>query len=94
MGYIEELRAVVGTRRLILTGVREIWEETGLHIGNLQLIQVFSGKDFFTKLPNGDEYFHDTIAYATKDIRCGILIPDGIETEKVDIFKPSFFRTD
>ncbi|MEW5597098.1 NUDIX domain-containing protein [Peribacillus frigoritolerans] len=68
---------------------REIWEETGLHIGNLQLIEVFSGRDFFTKLPNGDEYFHVTIAYATKEIRSGILRPDGIETKKVDFFKPA-----
>ena len=122
MGYIEELRSLVGTRPLILTGVavlvinqdghflmvqddekwklpggyieleetaeeagrREVWEETGIVIGNLQLIGVFSGKNFFTKLPNGDEYFPVTIAYVTKDIRSGELKPDGIETQKVE----------
>ncbi|WP_053111010.1 NUDIX domain-containing protein [Bacillus sp. 445_BSPC] len=79
MGYIEDLRALVGTRALILTGVtvlvidqnsrflmvqsekmwklpggfielgesaeeacrREILEETGINIGNLQLIEAF-----------------------------------------------------
>lgn len=128
MGYIEELRALVGTRPLILTGVavlvidqhdrflmvqsdemwklpggyielgesaeeagiREILEETGMHIGNLQLIGVFSGKNFYTKLPNGDKYYPVTIAYATKDIRSGNLKPDGIETQKVQFFNWSF----
>ena len=84
MGYIEELRALVGTKPLVLTGVtvlvidqhrrflmvesdniwklpggfielgesaeeacrREILEETGVNIGNLQLIDVFSGKNY------------------------------------------------
>jgi ADP-ribose pyrophosphatase YjhB (NUDIX family) len=125
MGYIEELRALVGTRPLNLTGVtvlvidrydrflmvqsdeiwklpggfielgesaedagrREILEETGMNIGNLQLIGVFSGKNFYTKLPNGDEYFPITIAYMTKDIRSGDLKPDGIETQMVQFFK-------
>jgi ADP-ribose pyrophosphatase YjhB (NUDIX family) len=132
MGYIEELRAFVGTRPLVLTGVavlvidkhgrfllveydkmwklpggfielgesaeeagrREIWEETGLNIGNLQLIGVISGKNFFKKLPNGDEYFHITIAYVTRDIRSGNLKPDGIETQKVQFFKRSVLPKD
>jgi ADP-ribose pyrophosphatase YjhB (NUDIX family) len=127
LGYIEELRSLVGTRPLVLTGVavlvidkhdrfllvqademwklpggfielgesaeeaarREIWEETGLNIEKLHLIGVISGKNFFTKLPNGDEYYHVTIAYVTKDIRSGELRPDGIETQKVQFFKPS-----
>ena len=67
-------------------GRREILEETGLNIGDLQLIGVFSGKKFFTKLSNGDEYFPVTIAYVTKDIHSGELKPDGIETQKVQIF--------
>ena len=124
MGYIEELRALVGTRPLILIGVvvvvldqenrllmveseqkwklpggfielgesaeeagiREIWEETGLTIKQLELIDVFSGKTFFTKLSNGDEYFPVTLAYVTKDIPCGLPTPDGIETQKAEFF--------
>lgn len=38
-------------------------EETGTEIGTLQLISVFSGKEFFVKLPNGDEFYPITIAY-------------------------------
>lgn len=95
MGYIEELREVVGSRPLNLAGVavavfneqgqillqqrwngmwgvpggfvelgesieaagrREVLEETGIEIGTLQLATVFSGKECFVKLPNGDEF--------------------------------------
>lgn len=132
MGYIEELRALVGTRPLILTGVtalvidqysrflmvqadnvwklpggfielgetaeeacrREIFEETGVNIGKLQLIGVFSGKDFYTKLPNGDEYYPITIAFVTEDIQSGDLRPDEIEIQKAQFFKWSAFPRD
>ncbi|WP_057915688.1 NUDIX hydrolase [Peribacillus muralis] len=129
MGYIEDLRALVGTRALLLTGVtvlvidqnsrflmvqsnkmwklpggfielgesaeeacrREILEETGMNIGNLQLIGVFSGKEYFTKLPNGDEYFPVNIAYVTEDILSGDLKPDDMEIQNVQFFKWSSF---
>jgi ADP-ribose pyrophosphatase YjhB (NUDIX family) len=132
MGYIEELRDLVGTRPLNLTGVtvividqdsrflmvesdkmwklpggfielgesaeeacrREILEETGITIGDLQLIGVFSGENYFTRLPNGDEYFPINIAYVTEEIRSGDLKPDEIETQKVQFFKWSSFPTD
>lgn len=132
MGYIEDLRALVGTRPLILTGVsvlvidehfrfllvesdktwklpggfielgetaeeagrRELLEETGITIGDLQLIGVFSGKDYYTKLPNGDEYYPITIAFVTEDIRSVDLEPDGIEIQKVKFFKWSNFPKD
>ncbi|KAA9013354.1 NUDIX hydrolase [Niallia endozanthoxylica] len=132
MGYIEELRELIGTRALILTGVvvvvldqenrllmvesdkgwklpggfielgesaeeagrREIWEETGLIIDNLELIGVISGKDFLTKLSNGDEYFPVTLVYVTKDIKGGFLTPDGMETQKAEFFHWSFLPED
>ncbi|MEW5553458.1 NUDIX domain-containing protein [Peribacillus frigoritolerans] len=132
MGYIEDLRALVGTRPLILTGVavlvidqhfrflmvqsdkkwkfpggfieigetaeeacrRELLEETGITIGNLQLIGVFLGKDYYTKLPNGDEYYPITLAFVTEDIRSGDLKPDDIEIQKVQFFKSSAFPKD
>lgn len=126
MEYIDELRSLVGTRPLNLTGVtvlvidrdgrflmvqnkdkswklpggfmelgeaaeetgrREILEETGISIGSLQLIGVYSGKNYFTKLPNGDEYFPICIAYMTDDVLGGDLEPDYIETHKVKYFK-------
>lgn len=125
MGYIEELRKVVGSRPLNLAGVavavfneqgqillqqrrngiwgvpggfvelgesteeagrREVFEETGIEIGTLQLISVFSGKEFFVKLPNGDEFYPITIAYLCKDIKGGLLKADRIESLSVQFF--------
>ncbi|KWW51045.1 DNA mismatch repair protein MutT [Bacillus cereus] len=125
MGYIEELRKVVGSRPLNLAGVavavfneqgqillqqrqngiwgvpggfvelgesteeagrREVFEETGVEIGTLQLISVFSGKEFFVKLPNGDEFYPITIAYLCKDIKGGLVKADGIESLSVQFF--------
>lgn len=108
MGYIEELRQLVGNRPLILVGAvvvlvdsreqilleqrqhpkgvwglpgglmelgestedvarREALEETGLHIGELQLINIYSGPDYFTTAQNGDQFYSVTAAYFTKD---------------------------
>ncbi|KAA0966253.1 NUDIX hydrolase [Sporosarcina sp. ANT_H38] len=128
MGYIEDLRKVVGNQPLILTGVavavineageflfqkrrdglwgvpggfielgesteeagrREVLEETGIEIGKLDLIGVFSGKQHFVKLPNGDEFYPVTIAYVSKEIKGGILKADGIETTEAKFFKVS-----
>jgi 8-oxo-dGTP pyrophosphatase MutT (NUDIX family) len=109
MGYIEELRAIVGHRPLILVGSlvimkdekgrillqqrkhpygfwglpgglmelgesteetarREVWEETGLVLGNLKMIDVVSGADNFIKAPNGDEFYMVTVVYETSEI--------------------------
>ncbi|PFE96112.1 DNA mismatch repair protein MutT [Bacillus thuringiensis] len=125
MGYIEELREVVGSRPLNLAGVavavfneqgqillqqrrngmwgvpggfvelgesieaagrREVLEETGIEIGTLQLATVFSGKECFVKLPNGDEFSPITIAYLCKDITGGLLKADGVESLHVQFF--------
>ncbi|HHQ1470095.1 TPA: NUDIX hydrolase [Bacillus anthracis] len=67
-------------------GRREVFEETGIEIGTLQLISVFSGKEFFVKLPNGDEFYPITIAYLCKDIKSGLLKADGIESLSVQFF--------
>ena len=128
MGYIEDLRKIVGNRPLNLVGVavavmnengelllqrrangqwgvpggfielgesteeagrREVLEETGLEIGKLDLVGVFSGKQHFVKLPNGDEFYPVTIAYMSKDIKGGVLKADGQETTEAMFFKTS-----
>ncbi|WP_163852847.1 NUDIX hydrolase [Paenibacillus elgii] len=107
MGYIEELRSLVGHRPLIFVGSvvivqdsndrillqqrkhpfgtwgipgglmelgetaedtarRELLEEAGITIGELELIDVFSGPQNFIKAPNGDEFYVVTIAYSTR----------------------------
>lgn len=105
MGYIEDLRKLVGHRRLILCGGsvvirnergelllqkrvhpegrwafpgglmelgestedtarREVREETGLELGELRLIGVYSGPDHLCSAPNGDEWYVVNAAYA------------------------------
>ena len=126
LGYIEELRGIVGHRPLLLTGVgvvvfnqkgevllqknidriwgipggfmepgesteeagrREVFEETGIEIGYLDLVTVVSGKNTFRKLENSDEYYSVTIIYVTSEIIGGSLKADGIETTEVRFFE-------
>ena len=125
MGYIEELRGLVGHRPLLLTGVgvgvfnhvgeillqknfeekwgipggfmelgesteetgrREVFEETGIQVGQLELVTTISGEHTFTKLKNNDEYYSVTIIYVSTDIIGGTLKADGFETTEVGFF--------
>lgn len=120
MGYIEDLRAVVGHRPLILVGAvvviadeqdrvllqqrihpygkwafpgglmelgesaedtarREVFEETALELGELRLIDIFSGPQTFMTAANGDEFYAVTIAYSTREAR-GEMIVDRSES--------------
>ncbi|MBO0959627.1 NUDIX hydrolase [Neobacillus sp. MM2021_6] len=125
MGYIEELREIIGNRPIILVGAvvavldakgkillqkrpegiwglpgglmelaesaedaarREVFEETGIEIGQLQLVDVFSGKQYFRKLANGDEFYPVTIAYTSKDMKNNIIKIDGKESIDAGFF--------
>lgn len=125
MGYIEDLRKLVGTRPLILVGAavavvdeqgkillqqgangiwglpgglmeleesteeaarREVFEETGIEIGQLELVGVFSGKQYYRKLPNGDEFYPVTIAYLSRDIKKSTIEVDGVESIDAGFF--------
>lgn len=133
MGYVEELRAIVGHRPLILVGSvvvitdhkgkillqerrhphgvwglpgglmelgesiedtarREVYEETGLHIQNLNLIGVFSGTEHFVKADNGDEFYVVTAAFHTSDFS-GALRIDNEESLGFSFFDPSSLPT-
>ena len=108
MGYVEELRALIGHKCINLCGSvvvlqnekgqilmqqrvyptgkwglpgglmelgesteetarREVFEETGLHIGELRLLGVYSGKDYLCIAQNGDEFYTVVTAYITTD---------------------------
>ena len=108
MGYIEELRALVGHRRLILAGAscvirncrgelllqqrvypegrwcfpgglmelgesvqdtarREVLEETGISVGRLRLIGVYSGPDHLCRAANGDEWYVVNTSFLAED---------------------------
>lgn len=47
------------------TARREVLEETGLTIGELELIHLLSGKDGYVVCPNGDEVYSITAVYVT-----------------------------
>lgn len=49
------------------TARREVKEETGLDVGSLKLLNVFSGKDYYLKVPNGDELYSVTAVYLTNE---------------------------
>lgn len=50
------------------TAKREVFEETGLTVGKLKLIDVFSREGSYIKVPNGDEFYAVTVAYYTNEI--------------------------
>ena len=45
---------------------REVLEETGLIVSDLELCQVFSGPDYYYKIDNGDEFYSVIVIYQTK----------------------------
>ncbi|MDX5475878.1 MAG: NUDIX hydrolase, partial [Bacillaceae bacterium] len=64
---------------------REVLEETGLVVENLQLVNVFSGSDYYLKVANGDELYSVTAVYYTNDVSGEIKI-DYTESEKMQYF--------
>jgi len=118
MGYIEDLRAAIGHRPVILTGSvviicdedgrillqersyprgkwglpgglmelgesteetarREALEETGLTLGRLTLINVYSGAHYLCKAANGDEWYCVMIGYYTREFTGTPTVSDG-----------------
>ncbi|MEU9188970.1 NUDIX hydrolase [Streptomyces sp. NPDC048484] len=47
------------------TGRREVLEETGLAVGQLELLGIYSGASCYYRYPNGDEIYNVTAAYLT-----------------------------
>ncbi|MBN6205116.1 NUDIX hydrolase [Ralstonia pickettii] len=64
---------------------REVFEETGLIIQNLKLLNVFSGAEHYLKVQNGDELYSVTAVYYTSDVDGEIKI-DYSESEKIQYF--------
>jgi 8-oxo-dGTP pyrophosphatase MutT (NUDIX family) len=118
MGYVEELRSIVGHKPLILVGSvvivlddegrilmqkrrepygswglpgglmelgesseetakREVKEETGLSIGSLNLLSVFSGKQNYIKISNGDEFYVVEVAFTTRDVNGKLIVNES-----------------
>ncbi|MRG86070.1 NUDIX hydrolase [Salinibacillus xinjiangensis] len=68
------------------TARREVKEETGLSIGELKLLDIFSGPEFYFKVANGDELYSVTAVYVTHEIE-GKLEIDERESIDVQFFK-------
>ncbi|TDQ32157.1 NUDIX hydrolase [Aureibacillus halotolerans] len=64
---------------------REVFEETGLVVKNLKLLNVFSGSEYYFKVPNGDELYSVTAVYYTRDVSGDMKI-DYSESEKMQYF--------
>lgn len=67
------------------TASREVLEETGLNVSELELCHVFSGPDYYFKIDNGDEFYSVTVVYRTKNYS-GELNPCDSETLSLDFF--------
>lgn len=67
------------------TAVREVFEETGLTVGNIELLGIFSGKELNYVYPNGDEVFLVVSIYVSTDFT-GNMVEDGIESNEVRFF--------
>ena len=127
MGYIEDLRKLIGHKCIILNGScvivknkdglilmqqrkhpygkwglpgglmelgestedtarREVFEESGLTIGGLKLIGVYSGEEYLCYAENGDEWYVVTTTYITDDYKGTVTVNDNesIKFEWID----------
>ncbi|MFJ5767169.1 NUDIX hydrolase [Lysinibacillus sp. NPDC093210] len=64
---------------------REVFEETGLLVHNLKLLNVFSGSEYYLKVSNGDELYSVTAVYYTKEFS-GEMQIDYNESESLQFF--------
>lgn len=64
---------------------REVFEETGLTVENLILLNVFSGTEYYLKVSNGDEFYAVTAVYYTKDTSGEIKV-DYSESKEISYF--------
>jgi len=124
MGYIQELRTLVGSRPIIMVGAgvllfqhdtvllqkrrdnglwgipggslelgesleeaakREVLEEMGVEINELNLFGVYSGKEQFYQYPNGDQIYDVCVVYWTKDFH-GEMHVDNDEVLELHFF--------
>jgi 8-oxo-dGTP pyrophosphatase MutT (NUDIX family) len=64
---------------------REVREETGLAIGALTLLRVFSGPEMFRRYPNGDQAYHVAAVYGAWDV-AGCPTPGAGEATDVGLY--------
>ena len=67
------------------TARREVKEETNLELGDLTLLNVYSGADQYIEAENGDEFYVVTTAYFTDEFK-GELIAEAAESIQIKFF--------
>ncbi|MCH5198542.1 MAG: NUDIX hydrolase [Oscillospiraceae bacterium] len=67
------------------TAARELKEETNLIANSFTLLNVFSGKDFYFKYPNGDELYSVIALYLANHIAGDLRVNDA-ESLKLSYF--------
>ena len=70
------------------TARREVREEIGLELGDLQQLHVYSGPEFFHVYPDGDQAHHVGVAFQARASH-GPVQPDSRE-----VFEVAFFPLD
>lgn len=65
--------------------VREMWEESGLHVELVRLVGVFGGPEFVVQYANGDRTSYAMIVFEGRIVG-GTPRPDGVETSEVRFF--------
>lgn len=63
------------------TAARELKEETDLTAASFTLLQLFSGKDFYFKYPNGDELYSVVALFLAEGVAGALNITDGESAE-------------
>ncbi|QCT03114.1 NUDIX hydrolase [Paenibacillus algicola] len=59
---------------------RELWEESGHHAGELELLDLLSGRDYVKKHVNGDEEYYVIGVYAAHGLKSVIDLPEESDT--------------
>ena len=67
------------------TARRELKEETGLIVDNLELINVLSGKDYYFEYPNGDKMWTVIVLYKVTNYKGELKVSDN-ESKKLEFF--------
>ncbi|WP_116040384.1 NUDIX domain-containing protein [Amycolatopsis palatopharyngis] len=75
------------------TGRREVREEIGVDIDELELLGVFSGPEYYYRYPHGDEVFNVTVAYTAR-VAGGEIRPDHAEIGEATFFEPAELPAD
>ncbi|MFI9388815.1 NUDIX hydrolase [Kutzneria sp. NPDC052558] len=70
-------------------GRREVMEETGLEIGPMRLLDVFSGPEYYYRYPHGDEVFNVTAAYVASCLGDAVPTADPGELRGAAFFEPT-----